>query len=334
MKRKYLGMTTALVMACAIFAGGCGTTAGQADTQQMDTQQMDTQQMDTQQSETKTPDMQQNGAQQNETEQEDAGQMDTQKADAVEYEYTIEELMCQRDGNNIYGQIYVPLTEKSNKIPVVIIGHGLSVTYTNNVRFAETFAKHGIAAYIFDFCGGSVASKSDGSTKEMSVLTEKADMLAVFEEISKLDYVDTEQMFLMGESQGGLVASLCAAELSDRVKGLMLLYPAYNIPDAAKATFEGLDSIPEEYSLFGMTLGTVYYTDSQAIDVYSEIGKYEGPVTIYHGTDDHTVPIAYSQRALEVYPDAQLTEEEGQDHGFDASTQYAIAEELVSFIAE
>ena len=90
-------MTTALVMACAIFAGGCGTTAGQADTQQMDTQQMDTQQMDTQQSETKTPDMQQNGAQQNETEQEDAGQMDTQKADAVEYEYTIEELMCQRN---------------------------------------------------------------------------------------------------------------------------------------------------------------------------------------------------------------------------------------------
>lgn len=248
------------------------------------------------------------------------------------YEYKIEELWCKRDNNNIFGQIYKPQGENNQKFPTVIIGHGYTGTYINNVRYAETFAKHGIAAYVFDFCGGSYDSKSDGKTTEMSILTEKKDMLAVFEHIQSLDFVDSDNMFLMGESQGGVVASLCASELSDKVRGMTLLYPAYSIPDMANDMYPDADSVPDEYSVWGMELGKIYYADCLTFDVYDEISKYKGPVKIYHGTEDQVVPFEYSVRAIEVYENAELKSEEGAGHGFDEELQYSTAEDMTKFI--
>lgn len=250
------------------------------------------------------------------------------------YEYKISELCCKRDNNNIYGQIYIPQGKDNQKFPTVIIGHGFTGTYNNNVRYAETFAKNGIAAYLFDFCGGSNESKSDGRTTDMSILTEKADMMSVYKQILKLDYVDANNIFLMGESQGGVVASLCASELLEEVRGMLLLYPAYSIPDMANDMYPNADDVPEEYSIWGMDLGKVYYADCLTFDVYDEIAKYKGPVIIYHGTNDQVVPFSYSERAVEVYDNARLNAEEGIGHGFEAELQYSTAEDMIKFINE
>lgn len=248
------------------------------------------------------------------------------------YEYKIEELWCKRDNNKIFGQIYKPQGEKNQKFPTIIIGHGYTGTYVNNIRYAETFAKHGIVAYVFDFCGGSYNSKSDGKTTEMSILTEKEDMLAVFEQIQSLDFIDSDNMFLMGESQGGIVASLCASELSDMVRGMTLLYPAYSIPDMANDMYPDADSVPDKYSIWGMELGKIYYADCLTFDVYDEISKYKGPVKIYHGTEDQVVPFEYSVRAIEVFENAELESEEGAGHGFAEELQYSTAEDMTKFI--
>ena len=248
------------------------------------------------------------------------------------FEFETQELSCRKGDQNIFGQVYIPQTDNNNKMPAVIIGHGFGGTYIKNYRFAETFAQNGIVAYLFDFCGGSPSSQSDGKTTEMSIVTEKEDMLAAFDEVSKLDYVDTDNIFLFGESQGGLVASLCGAELTDKVKGLALLYPAYNIPDIAKETFSDASLVPDEYEMLGMTIGKPYYTDSQSVDVFKEIGKYKGPVQIYHGTSDSMVPYSYSEEAIKVYENAKLIPEEGMEHGFDGELEYSIANDIVEFI--
>lgn len=259
----------------------------------------------------------------------------TKESDSEEnklYEYKTEELWCKRDSNNIFGEIYIPQGEPNHKFPTVIIAHGFTGTYDNNVRFAEIFAKSGIVAYLFDFCGGSNESKSDGKTTEMSILTEKSDMMSVFEQIAKLDYVDPNNIFLMGESQGGVVASLCASELSENIRGLTLLYPVYNIPAYCIPDIVDEESVPDEYTVWGMRLGKIYYTDCMSVDIYGEISKFKGSVIIYHGTDDQIVPFSYSEKAVEIYENAELKAYEGAGHGFEDKLQYSTAEDMVKFI--
>ena len=61
----------------------------------------------------------------------------------------------------------------------------------------------------------------------MSVLTEKADLEAVLEEVKQWDFVDTGSIYLMGNSQGGLVTALTAAEHKEEIRAVILIYPAF-----------------------------------------------------------------------------------------------------------
>ena len=117
---------------------------------------------------------------------------------------------AQRDGNRIYGIIYIP--ENAGKpMPAVIFSHGFGGTHTAGAQYAEILAENGYVVYCFDFCGGSPSSQSDGSPLEMSLFTEQADLEAVISMVQELDYVDNENLFLMGTSQGGAVSAITAA---------------------------------------------------------------------------------------------------------------------------
>ena len=68
--------------------------------------------------------------------------------------YTTQEIWVQNGDNRIYGVAYVPNTDK--KVPLVIFSHELGNDHTSGVRYAERLAEAGYAAYVFDFCGGTV----------------------------------------------------------------------------------------------------------------------------------------------------------------------------------
>ncbi len=126
------------------------------------------------------------------------------------YTYEVQELHAQRDGLDIYGEIYIP-QGAGEKMPAVIISHGFGGTHTVGQPYARALAEHGYVAYCFDFCGGSASNRSDGSPLEMSVFTEQADLEAVIAMIQELDYVDQDNLFLMGTSQGGAVSAITGA---------------------------------------------------------------------------------------------------------------------------
>lgn len=69
-------------------------------------------------------------------------------------------------------------------------------------------------AYCFDFYGGCKGSKSGGSMLEMSIFTERDDLSAVIGHVKTLDVVDQENLFLLGESQGGCVAGITDSRFS------------------------------------------------------------------------------------------------------------------------
>lgn len=165
--------------------------------------------------------------------------------------------------------------------------------------------------------GGSNGSRSDGSPLEMSVFTEKADLEAVLAMIQSLDNVDTDNIFLMGTSQGGMVSAMAGAAHSDEVKGMMLLYPAFCIPEDARARYASVDEVPDTVSFFSwLTVGRNYVTDVWDYDVYADVTTYDKDLLILHGDRDGIVDISYSERAAEQYPSAELKVISGAGHGF------------------
>ena len=228
------------------------------------------------------------------------------------------EVWSERDGNRIFGMMYYN-SASSRKQPAVILSHSSSLTHEAMSGYALAIAKMGYAAYCFDFCGGSDKSKSDGKTDEMTVFTEVEDLRAVVKTVKSQANVEPSQVFLLGSSQGGLASALLADECPDDFAGMILFYPAFNIPEMVKM-FSGFGDWGD-FGDFGgmMSMSEAYINSIKDFDVWSHIGKFSKPVCIIHGTADMIVPIANSEKAVGLYPSATLNKIEGANHGFNAA---------------
>ena len=228
------------------------------------------------------------------------------------------EVWSARDGNRIFGMMYYN-SASSRKQPAMILSHSSSLTHEAMSGYALAIAKMGYAAYCFDFCGGSDKSKSDGKTDEMTVFTEVEDLRAVVKTVKSQANVEPSQVFLLGSSQGGLVSALLADECPDDFAGMILFYPAFNIPEMVKM-FSGFGDWGD-FGDFGgmMSMSEAYINSIKDFDVWSHIGKFSKPVCIIHGTADMIVPIANSEKAVGLYPSATLNKIEGANHGFNAA---------------
>ena len=208
----------------------------------------------------------------------------------------------EQEDRNIYGKFYYPEDFDSEKTyPTVIMSHGLNsqAAIVERSQWPKAVTEQGYVAYAFDFCGGSVNSKSDMDFLEMSILTEVSDLNAVMDFVKEQSFVDTDHLFLLGQSQGGLVSALTGAARSEEVRGMILVYPALcliqdlhdYIPDISEVTGDTVET------RLG-TLGAVYALDAYDIDVMEEIGAYEGDVLIIHGIEDKTIPYSWSMDAI------------------------------------
>ena len=137
-------------------------------------------------------------------------------------------------------------------------------------------------------------------------------------------YTTDRNVLLVECSQGGLVSALLAAKEAS-VRGLILLYPAFSIPDDARKgkmmslTFDP-DNIPEEMNIGMMHLGRCYVADVLNMKPYEHIRVYHGKVLILHGDKDGVVDIFYSEKANKTYieagADVEFTTIQGAGHIF------------------
>jgi pimeloyl-ACP methyl ester carboxylesterase len=186
---------------------------------------------------------------------------------------------------------------------------------------------------VFDFYGGNRASKSGGEMTEMSVLTEAEDLNAVMDGVRALEYVDKDQFFLLGCSQGGFVSSYVAASRPEDVKALILLFPAFALQDDCWSRHASIDEIPETEDVMNQTIGAIYSRDAMSFDIYDVIGGYKGDVLIQHGDKDDIVDPSYSERAAEVYEHAELQILHGAGHGFQSKPLKESNAKLLEFLA-
>ena len=223
---------------------------------------------------------------------------------------------CKRDKLTIRGKIFGDTSEKK---PVVILSHGFLANQKMCRTYAQELADIGYIAATFDFCGGGLGSKSDGSSKDMTVFTEAEDLLAVIKFFQDQSY--TENISLLGCSQGGLVSAMVSKKIPNKIEKLILLYPALCIPDDArkgKMMFYRFDSknIPETLGKFPMKLGRSYAESVIDKDAFDLIGGFSGPVLYLHGTEDKVVDISYARKAKDFYPSCEYHEIVGGGHMF------------------
>ena len=286
----------AVTISTVLFAAGCGDNADKEETKKME------------------------------------NQTTAQEITRKEPTYTSEELKIENGATTIYGRVYTPKGE--GKHPLIIMCHGYNGRHTDFAKESLYYAENGYMAYAFDFCGGSVNSKSTGrKTTEMTIFTEKEDLLAVYNYFAKQENVDTDKIFLFGGSQGGLVTALVTDELgSDKVAGMALYFPAFCIPDNWRATYPTVDKIPEVNNFWGMDLGKEFFASIHDFQVFDHIGKYDKNVLIIHGDNDQIVPLSYSERAKNLYPHAELIVYPGEGHGFTPAGGKKAMEEVLKFM--
>lgn len=226
-----------------------------------------------------------------------------------------ETLLIKNGERTIFGVLSRPADGKK-KQPVAIVAHGFNGGHAFGKNYFSTLNSIGYQCYTFDFPCGSTYSQSDPNTMNMSIKDEQSDLQAIVSYFKKQPDVDASRIVLIGESQGGLVSALVAADKPKDVSKLILVFPALCIPDNWNARYPRLEDIPDTTRLWNVPMGRRFFTEIRDLKPYDEIGKYKKPVLIVHGDADPIVPIEYSSRAAEVYKNAKLHTIPNAGHGF------------------
>ncbi|MBP3594902.1 MAG: alpha/beta hydrolase [Lachnospiraceae bacterium] len=228
------------------------------------------------------------------------------------------------------GILYLP--KKGGKVPVVVFSHGYNGFKMDFDDTAKYLAERGIASFCYTFCGGSTRDTSGMPTTDMTIFSEVENLETVLACVKELPQIDAGNIFTFGGSQGGLVTALTCDERSEEIRGMMLLFPAFCIPENWTERYADKADIPEELEFWGMKLGHDFFESIHGYDVFSKVGKYENNVLIMHGDKDPIVAMGYSERMVESYKKVRLEVFEGEGHGFSPEGNRVMTEMVYEFV--
>ena len=235
-----------------------------------------------------------------------------------------ESLFIDGDHGRLKAIIQKPELQPGEKCPMVVFCHGFSGRKEGPLfeLVADTLQAHGIASIRFDFNGHG---ESEGEFVDMTVPNEIEDAKKVVEYVSSLSYVS--DLAIVGHSQGGVVASMLAGQLSEELgkpafKAVALMAPAAVLrDDAIRGNTMGKQYDPfnpgEYVELWGgLKLGADYIRTAFSLPIYETAAKYQGSALVIHGNADRVVPYTYGERFHKIWPNSELVIQEYYDHGF------------------
>ncbi|MCD7782053.1 MAG: alpha/beta fold hydrolase [Methanosphaera sp.] len=244
----------------------------------------------------------------------------------------VEVIDCENNsGETIKTYIYKP-TDIDHKLKLLIFSHGFCVNHTYFEEYAKYLSKHGYCCITFDFRGGGEDNLSSRNLYNTSVLTEIEDLNTIIDYALSLDYIDQDNIYLVGHSQGGFVSSIVAANRSNTIKSLFLLAPAFLIPEEMNQK-----EAPPEGVLADNIAGVVsrkYVLDARTIDVYEEISKYKKNIYLFHGLKDRAVDITYIYKAIDVCSNTKLYTLENQTHNFKDDAQLYVMNIILELLGD
>lgn len=243
-------------------------------------------------------------------------------------------LIIKRGERRIFGILHRPDGTEGRKLPLAVIAHGFNGDHRHGRNYFAPLARAGYQCFTLDFPCGSTHSAIDSNTVNMSIRDEQADLMAVVDYFASRPDTDASRIALIGESQGGLVASLAAAAIPDKVHRLVLCFPAFGIPDNYNGSFRSAEEIPDTTYVWKVPLGRRFFSELRDMRPYEEMKKYTRPVLILHGDKDPVTPLAGSEKALRTYPDARLEVIPDAGHGFGPDDFRRSADCIAAFLLD
>jgi len=176
------------------------------------------------------------------------------------------------DSTTLFDIIRFMPANDSIKKGAVIYCHGNMENILHYAAFANNFTKHGYEVWMMDYPG---YGKSTGKLSEEMLYTEA---MEVYKMVRATGYTP-DSIIIYGKSLGTGIAAELAGKRD--CKRLILESPYYSIPDVAA-----------HYSWMYPVDWMLHYK----IPTHEYIQDVAAPITIFHGTDDDTIPYTNTLR--------------------------------------
>lgn len=208
-------------------------------------------------------------------------------------------------------------TTKSQVDTLAIIMHGFLSDLHAKVPegVASQLNQAGIPTLRFNFDG---CGDSDGQFENMTIFSEILDAIAVIKYAKQK--LGAKHLYLIGHSQGGVVASMVAAYYHDLIDKLVLLSPAASLKmDAAYGKVMGVSydplHIPDSVQVRPTKLvGGAYFRTAQLMPIYETAQHYDKPTLIIVGQSDSIVPAKYGAKYNTIMPKTTFYQLKGAEH--------------------
>jgi uncharacterized protein len=258
-----------------------------------------------------------------------------------------ERVELQSEGQTFIGTLALP---DGDPAPVVLLLHGftgsrdeLPIPNTEDGVFSRTarlLAESGYASLRIDF-RGSGESTADITYEATTFEGQVADALAAVEYLQSLDRVDGGDVFIIGWSQGGLVASAVAGRSG--VLDAAALWQAVGDPEVTYGGLLGAESMAAGMAAasdesitvtlpWGMDLDLngAFFDGVETFDPVAEIAAYEGPLFVTKGMLDTTVLPEASDAFIAAHEGPQELWTAEMDHVFNVFTTTETLDEMVA----
>ncbi len=204
--------------------------------------------------------------------------------------------------------------------PVLIIFHGFTGCNTGTkfsyVQLARLLEAKGIGTIRMDFLG---TGESDLNFNQMTFDDELSCARVILEEVLKMP--STTEVYLLGHSMGGAIASEIAKLYPDKIAKMVLWAPAFNLPTAVEY-LKGIVPEADFYDHGGFEISNDFVKDIMARDFYKDLSLYQHPLMIIHGKADTTVPFKISQTYLKGFHEGTIFHPiDNANHDFDERHQ-------------
>lgn len=221
--------------------------------------------------------------------------------------------------------------------PLVLMLHGfggdMSLYPSLFQHLSDELTRLGLATLRFDFNGHGT---SGGDFSQMTVWNEVEDAAAFLQYAQTLDFVT--DIYVLGHSQGGVVAGLLAGLYPDVVKKLVLLAPAASLKTDAQeghcmAARYDTWRVPEKVDVGGdHFVGGLYFRMARNLPIYETTARYQGKAMVVFGGRDQVIHLEEAQKYMDGFRDGVFCLYKTLDHGLWGDEKEEMAEKVVAFL--
>jgi dienelactone hydrolase len=190
------------------------------------------------------------------------------------------------------GELRLPIVG-SNKVPVVILVHGMAGLWSKYFEWANTLNSWGFGVFIPDHISGRNIRPLSPEDYGLSPEARMVDIYQVLPQLTKHPRIDPERIAIMGFSRGGYVTMLSSQERFRK---------RYGLPNVQFAAYIAV------YSFCSTRLR-------------DDVNVSDRPIRLFHGTADDWTPVEACRLWVadlkKAGADVTLTEYPGATHDYD-----------------